>query len=208
MAYEFDVSPLLDRQKIKEVVTYFKGYFKNPIERVKSIPDWDWIISIATLGVFSAAGGVARGIFEANFLTIILSFIFVPIGSVIGVAIVSGFFYYTFFFFFNRELVYRQLFTAVFICSVPSLCLQALASIASPFLLLGVMATLFLMIVCFVENFQLPRKPISKLMAGIFIIYFASWVLNVIQFTNEEEKIQKRISTESLDILERDLQNK
>ena len=163
---------------------------------------------IFAYGAIAALAGVASGILSKSIISIILGFTFFPLGAIIVNFIVAGFFYYTFFFFFNRELPFLKLYTGLFMCSLPSLFCQVVSQIISPIAIIGILASFFLMIVCFVENFQIPRKPLSKLLAILFFLYCVIWILQTIQFTEKEEQLHKIITPESLDILERDLKGK
>ncbi|MEZ4872322.1 MAG: hypothetical protein R2827_08765 [Bdellovibrionales bacterium] len=137
MSSEFDLSSLFNRDRFQQVASYFKSYLRNPVESVKSIPDWEWPIDLLTPCAVAALGGAIEGLIHREFLAIIISVIFGPIGAVLFTGVISVSFYYTFFFFFNRELIYRQIYTSVFICSIPIYSFQVLSIIAAPFMLIG-----------------------------------------------------------------------
>lgn len=71
--------------------------------------------------------------------------------------------------------------------------------------LLGILVTGILLIVGFVENLQVPKKPLIKIMMGLFAIYFIFWIISSIEINREQEHLKSKALPESLDILQKEL---
>ena len=195
------------KDKAKQCALSLIAFLKNPIQGMRSLPEWPWQELLLVLLAISAICGAAQGIVSGKVLSIIAGILFYPIGITILVGLFSGFFYYVFLFFFKRELDFKRLFTTVVFASIPSLLVSIATPILPPIQLLGVVSTLFLLAVGFTENFQLPKRQVTKFLAGILLIYLIFWIFSSINFKKTKDSFRDQATPESIDILEQELKN-
>ncbi len=156
-------------------------FFKNPIHEIRNLPDWSWPKILIFLAVFSAICGGLAGVVERKVLTIISGLLFNPFVT-LSLAGASTLFFGIFFkIFSNRDLAWRKLFTLVVFSNLPNFVFSVGASYIPPIIPLGLACTAFLLIKGLIENFNLERKLVTRLIAGLYIVFFLSWVIKEIR---------------------------
>ena len=93
------------------------------------------------------------------------------------------------------------------IAILPAVALSTVSRFIPPITLLGTALTGLLLIVGFVDNFRLPKKQITKLIGGLFLIYVIIWISSSISFQKKQQDFRSKHLPESLDILEKELGN-
>lgn len=181
------------------------GFAKNPVQGMKVLPEWSWSKLLILMGGFAAICGILRGVVNRSFLDIISGVLVYPVSALLMISIFSGLFYYTFMFFYKRQLSYQRIYTNFTFAVLPSVLLSTISYLVPPITLLGSAVTGLLLVVGFVENFRLPRKSVTKLIAGIFLIYVIIWIFSTISFQQKKEEFRMKALPESLDILEKEL---
>ena len=179
------------KHEILDTIRVLIEFFRNPIVGMQQLPDWPWAKLVFLTGAFSATCGLLSGILAGDLLTIINGFIAFPVATLLMLAIFSGLFYYIFLFFYRQELPYKKIFQHLVFASLPAQALSTIAHFIPPITLLGVAVTLLLLIVGFSSNFSIPRKPLIKLMSGLFLIYVLIWIGNSISFHHRKEELRK-----------------
>lgn len=193
------------RAKLNDCVATLIRYLKNPVQTMRTLPDWDWIQLGAFHGAIAATCGVIAGLVTLRFAKIFSGLILFPISTSILVMIVSGFFYYTFLFVFNRELSFRRVVTVVVFANIPNLVLSIAVGYLPPLSILAVGVSSALLIVGLVEVSNVSRKSIMKLVGLLFGLYCVFWIYGVISSSQEKSSIKDMATPESLDILEKEM---
>ena len=85
------------------------------------------------------------------------------------------------------------MFTAVFFANIPFFIFQIVSSHIPPINLVGLAFAAVLLIVAFVDNFQLPKKFITRLMAVLYILFLVAWVWGRV-----ENRLDKTFKTDGL----------
>lgn len=197
----------LIRARLKEAILVLPHFFRNPVQGMRTLPAWDWPTILILQSAFAAictmlAQAVARSIFG-----VITGLIVGPIVQLSIVAIGAGFFYYVFFFWFRREIPYRQIYITLVFAAIPAMIVNILHPLLAPAPILGVIASMALLFVGFVDNFYLDRVKIRNLLAALTIIYAACWAVQMVGTTKATKRQHMRATPESLDILEKELNN-
>ncbi|MCB9026836.1 MAG: hypothetical protein H6625_10995 [Bdellovibrionaceae bacterium] len=188
-----------------EVFNYLKVFLVNPVQHIRTLPDWDWRTILFFLGLLGSLSGSLHGLVSGSFTSTILGFFFLPLSLTVIHFIIAGFFYYFVLFFLHREISYKQLFLLLILSNTPLFALYVLSPLASPLILLGIAFSGILLIVGFVDYFLLPRKPILRMILALFIFYILMWIWGAIQ-TSQVKKIERAPTTrENLDLLEKEL---
>ena len=196
------------RQEWQEILQYLKNFFKNPIQTVRFIPNWNWQTIIFFQASIASISGGLSGIVSGSISKIILGFIFIPITTLITVTAVSGFFYYFFMFVLRRQVDFKQLFSLLVIANIPFMILYILSPLVHPLIIIGLAATGILLIVGFIDYFALPKKSIIKVIVSMFLVYTLLWIIATIDRTNTQSIREINTTQESLDILEKELRGK
>ncbi len=196
--------PLL-RARLKEGILVLPHFFKNPVQGMRLLPDWDWPTMLVLQGAFAAACAVIGNLLERDILGVFVSLVLAPLASLVVIAVGSGFFYYTFLFIFKREIPFRQIWLHQIFAAIPVLLTAVAATIIPPVILIGVAAAMYLLFIGFTENFHLERIKVKKLVIGLGAIYALFWATQFVSYSNKHDHLRLKATPESLDILEKEL---
>jgi hypothetical protein len=156
-------------------------YLQKPIEQIKHLPEWEWRRLIIAQIIVTMISGMLGGIVHLSFTSVIFGLFFMPLLTLLTVGISTLFFYYVFQVFTDKLIEFRKLFTAVFFANIPFFALQIIYSLFPPISLIGLAFTALLLIVAFVENFQMQRKFVSRLIISIYVLFLVITVLSYVQ---------------------------
>lgn len=170
----------------KEVLQYILNFLRNPIERIKSLPDWNWPLLIATLVSVSIISGVITGLVPPNFFRIMGGFIVSPIVGLVTTFVGALFIYYYFQVFEKRTCSLRRLFTLILFANIPFFIFQVGSEIIPPITLVGFGFTALLMAVGLTENFNMEKRRALRLVSILFAIVFILWLWNRIDISRLE----------------------
>lgn len=169
------------KNEVREINSYLIPFVKNPIEKIKTIPDWTWTRLIWLQMSIAAATGALAGLVEHKLSWSILVGAFIsPILTLITLSIASLFFYYCFQIFSERTLQPRKLFTIVLFANIPQFIFQIVTSYIPPIYLVGLAFTGILLLIGLVENFHLDKKLTIKIISSLYAIFLALWISNKI----------------------------
>jgi hypothetical protein len=152
------------------------NYLKHPIREIAHVPDWTWSELICVQVVITALTGVLTGVVGKSFLGVLSGFFLTPILTMITIAVSSLFFYYLFQVFAGQTLPFRRLATVVFFANLPFFIFQVLSGLVAAVSLIGFAFTAVILIVGFVENFQLPRRLVVRVIVGLYVAIFLVWI--------------------------------
>lgn len=167
----------------KQVFQYILHYLKNPIEKIKSLPDWNWTTLLVTLVVISIGSGVLTGLVPPNFFRLMGGIIISPIVGVVTSFVGSLFIYYYFQVFEKRTCAFRKIFTLILFANIPFFLFQIGAEIIPPITLVGFAFTALLMAVGLTENFNMEKRRALRLVSILFAIVFILWLWNRIDIS-------------------------
>lgn len=196
--------PLL-RARLKDGILVLPHFFKNPVQGMRLLPDWDWPTMVLLQGAFAAACAVIGNMLERDILGVFTGLVLAPLSSIVVIAVGSGFFYYTFLFFFKREIPFRQIWLHQIFAAIPVQLTAVTAPIIPPVILIGVAASMYLLYVGFTENFHLERAKVKKLLIGLGAIYAIFQATQFVSYSNKHDRMRLKATPESLDILEKEL---
>ena len=174
---------------------------------MRTLPAWDWPTILILQAAFAAGCAVLANAVARNWLGMFTAIVIGPVTQLLVISICAGFFYYTFMFFFSREVPYRQVYLTLIFAAIPAVIVSILTPIFLAAPLVGGAASLGLLYVGFVDNFYLDRTKIRKLLFGLMLVYIVCWAYQMIGTTNRHERMREKATPESLDILEKELNN-
>lgn len=170
----------------KEVIRYIINYLRHPVEKIKTLPDWNWPLLMITLISVSIVSGVLTGLVPPNFFRIMGGIIISPIVGVVTTFIGSLFIYYYFQVFEKRTCSLRRIFTLILFANIPFFIFQVGSEILPPITLVGFAFTALLMAVGLTENFQMEKRRALRLVTILFAIVFIIWLWNRIDISRLE----------------------
>lgn len=183
-------------------------FLKNPVLGMKNLPPWQPQETLFLHGLTAAVSGVLGGLLSIKFLSIILGLLFMPITVIAASLVFSGFFYYLILFFFKKQPDFFTVYKIHFLASLPVLAASTVAHWIPPVSLVALIAAFFLIFVGLSENFQLERRSLAKVLGGVFLVYILMWVWGLKSVVNSREAYRHHASPESLDLLEKELNDK
>lgn len=184
-------------QDITAVKVTLVDYLRHPLEKIKFVPVWEWRRVFLCLYLVAATSGVLAGIASINVLRVMFGLIMVPIISGLMVAVASLFFYYAFQVFLNQTVAFRHLYTVVLFANVPFFILQIASDYLPPINLFGFAFAAMLLSIGLVENFQLPKKMVIRLLATLYILFLLVWGWGRLDSMKIEKSFKKDSSVEA-----------
>jgi len=193
------------RHSLHQAIHTLPHFLKNPVEGMRQLPDWDWPTLMTLQAGLAAISGLLGGLVERHILSAIVAVFILPIVANAVNFIMSGFFYYVFMFAFRTHTDYRRIYIHLLFASLPVLLVSILSPLVPLVGLVGLGAACLLLIVGFSHNFGFPIKKVRNLLFGLFLVYAAMLVIQLITWHGGKEKLRVRATPESLDILEKEL---
>lgn len=180
-----DVTPKDDQpsENVREVLQYIFEYLKQPIERIKVLPNWSWPALIITLVCLSMVSGVITGLIPPNFFRIMGGLIISPLVSAATTFVGALFIYYYFQVYEKQTHSFRKIFTLLIFANIPFFIFQIGSEIIPPITLVGFAFTALLMAVGLTENFHLEKRKSIRLVTILFAIVFVLWLWNRIDMS-------------------------
>jgi hypothetical protein len=179
-----DVTPNQSPQSLqtaKEVIRYIVDYLRHPIQKIKTLPDWNWSTLIITLVAVSMVSGVVSGLIPPNIYRIAGGLIVAPMVGTVTSLVGALFIYYYFQVFEKRTCSYRKIFTLILFANIPFFIFQTGSELIPPITLVGFAFTALLMAVGLTENFQMDKRRSLRLVTILFAIVFILWLYNRIE---------------------------
>ena len=164
--------------EIKEIRTHLWRFLTHPMQEIRNVPEWPWPrLAILLVLVTSVCGFLSGIVNRIPVFAIIFSLIYQPIVSAIMLAISTAFFYYCFQIFCEKTVSLHKLVTVILFANIPGFIFQIAAGYIPPISLIGLAFTAFLLLVGFVDNFQLERKKVMKIVGALYGLFFVLWLL-------------------------------
>lgn len=186
---------------------YLKAFFKNPLQAIKALPDWNWLELGVLLLCFAVGSGLLAGAVAKSFTQILAGIFLLPISTFAFCTVTLAFIYYFSFFLLKRDMKLRTLGTVVVLASLPSLLLHPLVNLFPPLFFIGFLLSLAIVGVGIHHHFMIEKKHIYRISGILFLVVLGIWVTNQISNFRRKDVMESITSPESLDILERELKS-
>src|SRR5258708_24996362 len=121
---------------------------------MRNLPHWEWPTILILQGAFAAACSIIANMIERDYFGLVTGIIVAPLPSVIMAGIATGFFHYYFLFFAKRELSFRAIYLNILFASIPLWLVSMVVYLVPPIILVGLLASLILAYVGFVDTFS------------------------------------------------------
>lgn len=144
---------------------------------------------------------MARAIVSKSIISAIMGFLITPIMSVVLMVLSTLFLGYFFRFVLNRKISYQQLFILLFVAYVPGSLFFLGSIFYPPLFVLGLIVTASLVVVGFVENLQVAKSLVIKLVVVSCTVILGFWLFEQIYINDISDDIK------SLDQLEKEIES-
>lgn len=193
-----------DWQRLRRYLLLFA---RNPIEKIKHVPTFDWPHLIFFIGALAAISISLNGIVGQYFnFNMILAVLLFPVASIVVTFIMSGFFYYTFLFFLDKKIEFKSLVTVILFATIPYYIFEIAEPAFKAVRLIGLLFSSVLVIVGLVENFGLNKKFVIRLVGAAVVVYFILWGLAMLN-ENQSRIQQQNMDKYHLDQLEKEIKD-
>lgn len=166
-----------NKDDIKNYLTYTLEFIQNPVERIKSIPDFPIPLLIISQVMLGTLVGIITGLLQLGKKSFWLVFLKNLIGAPFVLFLVTCFFYYFYKLSYQNKLSFQKIMGLLVFSSLPFLVFRMGVIYFSILHLIGLGFSTMLFFVGLVENFNLSRESTKKILTTIFIIYSISWSL-------------------------------
>lgn len=163
---------------VKEIIDYLFDFVKDPITKIRQLPDWNWTSLMMLHVVISIISGVLAGLLKLNLYRIGFGLFLMPIVSTTTALLMAMFLYYYFQFFEKKTEDFRKLFTLVVLSSIPFYFFQILSEYFSFISIIGFAVTSLLGVVGLCDNFKVERKRAMIVSGSLFVLVLLTWIKN------------------------------
>lgn len=164
------------KDRLRELAQNLITYLRHPIREISRVPEWEWPELLLVQVIVTAATGAATGLVDRSILGIFSGIVLTPLLTLVTIAVSSLFFYYLFQLFFERTVSFRKLATVVFLSTLPFFIFHILSGFISVINLVGLAFTAVILVVGLVENFQVPRRFVVRVIVAVYFVIFAMWL--------------------------------
>lgn len=163
-------------QSFKDIISVIIRYLKNPVEGIKSMPNWNLKTLILVQLFISVITGTLSGLMTFKVFGFLQGLIVVPIVSIITAGISTLYIYYAFLFLYQQNLPVKDILTIVVLSNIPFFLFQTFSNFIPPITLLGFLFASLLLTVGLVERFSFPKKDVLKVVGSLFFIYITIYI--------------------------------
>jgi len=198
------------KSRVFEVARYLPQFAKDPVTNIKHVPSWDWITVLILQVLVGAITGVAGGIVTFKIFSIFVTgLIGGPIFSLAFTFFAAGLFYYAFIFVEKIQLEFRKVYIMVVLSFIPFYLIGIFQGYFKPIVILGILATGYLLKQGFISNFLLEEQKTKKIVMAFTIVWALAVVLNYVEErTSSKFQIPDNYTPGSLDVIQKELDEK
>ena len=172
--------PAPSLSRVIDLLPFLSRFVRDPIDSMKAPLKLTWPAALSLQAGAAMLSGALAGVLSRNFWDFLVGLVLFPLSSVIIGFIFSGFFYYFFIAFRSTYLDYRRLHSIVVVATMPYFVLHAVSGFLAPIDLIGFALTSLLLIVGLIEQFNLDRIIVARLVGGMYAVFFVIWVASLI----------------------------
>ncbi len=190
------------RAELTDLIRFLPKYAKNPVEAVRTSPDWTWPALLSLQVGMAIVSGALVGLSSGKFVNFILGLFVFPITCLLAATLISFFIHSYFALFHARTLERRRLFGIVVLATMPFLVMNVFSEHVPAVRLIGFAATCFLLVVGLSEHFKIPQRLLVRLVGGIYFVFFLVWGIYQYNAVQREEKLEDIRVPKALDELQ------
>lgn len=198
--------PLI-KSKLREAVLALPNFFKNPIQGMRQLPNWEWPELVILQCAFASTMAMLKSIIDRSLVGLV-NVVIAPFAAVIVIGLVAWIITYAFKFFNDRDVDLRLVYTNLVFAAIPSQITNILSKYIPGVNLCGLAATLILLHVGLTHNFYANPRKLKNGFIGLFVAAALITVLSLVKNQFRREDMRQKATPESLDILEKEFNEK
>jgi hypothetical protein len=162
---------------VRELPEFLAHFIRDPIHTMREPVKLTWPAVFFLQTGAAALSGAIVGIVEKSLLDVAAGVLIFPIASVATSLVLASFLYFFFSFYHSTYLDFKRLHTVVSLASIPYFLFHSISGLLSPIDLIGFACAGLLMVVGLVEQFQIERRHVLRVIIGLGVIFFIAWSL-------------------------------
>lgn len=167
------------KRDIKELLSFLRVYILDPIHHIKQPPGIHWQSGIVAIFALNIVFGIVRALLSHSIVSAIIGFIITPVLAALVMSLTTLFLMYFFKLVLKRDVPFQTLFIILLIAYIPGALFFFGSILYAPLFILGVVVTAALIVVGLVENLEIPRKLVIKLVVAGGIVVLIFWLLQM-----------------------------
>lgn len=168
------------KRDAQEMLVFLRVYLLDPIHYIKHPPQTHWQSGVVFIFALNIIFGLLRAIVSQSIISAIIGFVITPVLAAALVTLTTLFLSYFFRFVLDRKVPFETLFTILLIAYIPGSIFFFGSLLYAPLFILGVVVTAALIVVGLVENLQIPKKLVTRLVIVGCGIVLAFWLFQQI----------------------------
>lgn len=193
------------KAKVREAALTLPHFFRNPIQGMRNLPNWDWYELLILPPAFALGCGMLKNMIDRDLIGFFLDIVISPVASVVVTGLVAAWFYYGFKFMFHVEVPFRAIYTHVVFAAIPTQVTNIATKYLPPINILGLAMSIYLLHTGFTHNFSLDHRKLKKLFTALFSVFCLYWAVQLFKTHYRSDALRTKATPESLDILEKEL---
>jgi hypothetical protein len=179
-------------QLLKDLYDYklhLLRFLRHPLQEIQTLPSWTWQQAIVFLCGLSSLTGAISGFTEKKIIGSFFFGVFIsPIVIFVLTAIATLFFYYSIQIFARQTVSWRKLFILISFANVPLIIFRIVSVYFPPITLFGLAFAAALIIVGLTTHFSIDKRKSLKLVGGLYLLFFLTWLLAQINSSSRFDK--------------------
>lgn len=162
------------QRDIQELLGFLRVYILDPIHNIKHPPGIHWQSGVVFIFAMNIIFGVVRALLSHSILNAILGLVITPVLAVVLMTLTTLFLMYFFKLVIHRDVPFQTLFVILLVAYIPGALFFFGSLLYAPLFVLGVAVTAALIVVGLVENLNIPKKLVIKLVVtgGVLVLIF------------------------------------
>ncbi len=168
------------KRDIHTLLVFLRVYILDPIHYIKQPPGIHWQSGVVFIFAMNIVFGVVRALLSHSIISAIIGFVITPVLAVLVMALTTLFLMYFFKLVVQRDVPFQTLFIILLIAYIPGALFFFGAILYAPLFVLGVIVTAALVVVGLVENLQIPKSLVIKLVSVGGFVVLAFWFFQML----------------------------
>jgi len=195
------------KSELQEFFNFLKQLFKKPLQTMSRLPSWDSQKTVKFLALITCTSGILSGLLARSISNLIVGALLLPFVAGFLILVASLLISRLMPILFSKEISQEHIFKIITISSVPFFLFRIIAAELPPIHLIGFASFCILFTVGMVENYQVPKHKMMKIMGAIFGIYFLYWATLLATSYSKSHSKHIEITSESRQLLEKEFSN-
>ena len=193
------------KEDLQEAWKLLRDFGRKPTLVMRQVPDWPFRRTLLVLLSTSLVIGLGRGVARLSVVAVLLEPILSSIAAIATVGVFGFIAFYTVKTLSKSAPNQGKLFLTLSLAYIPFGLTRIFEISAWPFELIGVAGSFLLLIVGLSENFYLPKKHLTRVFGGFYLVILTYWIGQTILESRNQYLLEKTSSPIDIEDIEKDL---